>query len=106
MSTSYKSTEQFYKEQMAEIDHITQEDRLVVKPSHYERYAIEPINFIMTNDLEFWRGNIVKYCLRAGFKFYPDMDATQSEITDLRKIIRYAEMRINQLEGKQPNATR
>jgi hypothetical protein len=24
----------------------------------------------------------------------------ESEITDLRKVIRYAEMRINQLEGK------
>jgi len=50
--------------------------------------------------MEFWRGNIIKYASRAGFKDYPDADPVESEITDLRKVIRYAEMRINQLQGK------
>lgn len=100
-----KPTEEFYRDLYAE-EESKNHDSLVVKPRHYERYEIEPINFIMLNDLEFWRGNIVKYCLRAGFKFYPNMTEQESEITDLRKIIRYAEMRINQLEGKDPNATR
>jgi hypothetical protein len=54
----------------------------------------------MRNGFEFWRGNIVKYATRAGFKLYPDQDAVQSEITDLKKVIRYAEMRINQLNGE------
>lgn len=80
------------------------DDDIVVKPSHYERYAIEPINFIMLNDMEFWRGNIVKYVARAGFKAYPNQTEVQSEITDLRKVIRYSEMRINQLQGRDPNA--
>ena len=79
-------------------------DDIVVKPAHYERYAIEPINFIMLNDMEFWRGNIVKYVARAGFKLYPEQNNVQSEITDLRKVIRYSEMRINQLQGRDPNA--
>ena len=72
----------------------------VVKPSHYTQYEIEPITFIMLNELEFWRGNIIKYAARAGSKSYDGMDATQSEITDLEKVRRYAEMRINQLNGE------
>lgn len=72
---------------------------IIVKPSHYAKWKIEPITFIMRNGFEFWRGNIVKYVSRAGSKLYDGMDATQSEITDLKKVIRYAEMRINQLEG-------
>ena len=49
--------------------------------------------------LEFWRGNIVKYASRAGHKMYDGMDEQESEITDLNKVIRYAEMRINQIKG-------
>jgi hypothetical protein len=73
---------------------------IIAKPSHYTRWVIEPITFIMRNGMEFWRGNIIKYACRAGFKIYDGMDAVESEITDLRKVIRYAEMRINQLNGE------
>lgn len=76
------------------------EPDLVEKPSHYARYVIEPITFIMRNGIEFWRGNIVKYAARAGHKLYDGQTAKESEVTDLKKVIRYAEMRINQLEGK------
>jgi len=72
----------------------------VDKPSHYARWSIEPISFIMRNGFEYWRGNIVKYASRAGFKTYEDMTTSESEIVDLQKVIRYAEMRINQLNGK------
>ena len=65
----------------------------VVKPNHYERWTIEPVTFVMTNDMEFWRGNVIKYVARAGFK--------DDEIQDLEKAKRYIDMRINQLEGKQ-----
>lgn len=75
----------------------------VVRPDHYTRWLIEPIVFIMMNALEFWRGNIIKYVMRAGFKLYPDQDKVQSEITDLKKAKRMLDMRINLLEGKQPN---
>lgn len=75
-------------------------ENIVSKPSHYTRWKIEPITFIMRNGFEFWRGNIIKYASRAGFKSYEGMDAVQSEITDLQKVIRYAEMRINQLTGE------
>lgn len=73
---------------------------IINQPSHYSRWAIEPITFIMKNGFPFWRGNIIKYASRAGYKLYEGQDATQSEITDLKKVIRYAEMRINELEGK------
>lgn len=73
---------------------------IIKKPDHYARWAIEPITFIMRNGFEFWRGNIVKYASRAGFKTYDGMTRDESEITDLQKVIRYAEMRINQLNGE------
>jgi hypothetical protein len=76
-------------------------DDVVVKPSHYTQYKIEPITFIMENRLSFEVGNMVKYACRAGHKMYPDQDYTQSRITDLRKVMRYAEMEINRLEGKE-----
>jgi|TARA_B110000285_G_C14651094_1_gene391889 hypothetical protein len=76
---------------------------VVVKPEHYTRWTVEPIVFIMENDIEFWRGNIIKYTMRAGFKRYDNQDQISSEITDLRKVIRYSEMRINQLEGREAN---
>lgn len=72
----------------------------VKRPSHYTQYTIEPIEFIMHNELPFHTGNIVKYAVRAGHKMYPNMDKIMSEITDLQKVMRYAEMRINQLRGK------
>jgi hypothetical protein len=73
---------------------------LIVKPAHYTKWVIEPITFIMRNGFEFWRGNIVKYASRAGSKIYDGMGPVESEITDLKKVIRYAEMRINQLKGE------
>lgn len=74
-------------------------DKIVKQPSHYAKWKVEPITFIMENDLPFHTGNIIKYAVRAGSKLYDGMDASQSEITDLEKVRRYAEMRINQLKG-------
>jgi len=73
---------------------------IVNEPEHYARWEIEPITYIMLNDFEFWRGNIVKYVSRAGFKLYDGKTKDASEIVDLEKVIRYAEMRINQLNGE------
>ena len=75
------------------------EDDVVNTPEHYAQYDIEPKDFIIRNGLEFWRGNIVKYACRAGSKCYDGLDERQSEIRDLKKAIRYAEMRINQING-------
>ena len=72
---------------------------IVRQPKHYAQFKIEPITFIMQNHFGFAIGNIIKYASRAGSKLYDGMDAVQSEITDLEKVRRYAEMRINQLKG-------
>tara|TARA_R110000744_G_scaffold32160_1_gene75362 strand:- start:349 stop:591 length:243 start_codon:yes stop_codon:yes gene_type:complete len=76
-------------------------DEIVHRPSHYARWKIEPITYTMVNGFEFWRGNIVKYASRAGHKIYDGLDEIESEKTDLSKVIRYAEMRINQLNGEE-----
>lgn len=75
-------------------------EEIVREPQHYSRWVIEPIEFIMRNKFEFWRGNIIKYVVRAGFKAYEGKDLIESEIIDLEKVIRYSEMRINHLKGK------
>jgi hypothetical protein len=77
-----------------------QAENIVNEPKHYARWAFEPITFVMLNGFEFWRGNIIKYTSRAGYKLYEGMDQVQSEITDLEKVIRCSQMRINQLKGK------
>jgi hypothetical protein len=72
---------------------------VVTRPDHYTRFKIEPITFIMANNLSFEIGNIVKYVVRAGHKLYAGKTAVESEILDLQKARRMAEMRINQLQG-------
>ena len=73
---------------------------IVNEPEHYARWEIEPIEFIMRNNFEMWRGNCTKYIARAGFKLYEGKSQVESEIIDIKKNIRYSQMRINQLEGK------
>jgi len=84
--------EEYMKQAMAQSD-------VIVKPFHYERWELEPVTFIMKNDMPFWMGNVIKYVARAGAKENTD------EITDLNKAKRYIDMRINQLEGREPNAS-
>lgn len=59
---------------------------------HYKRTAIQPWDIIDDHDLDFYRGNALKYLLRAGKKG----DAVQ----DLRKAIHYIEKCIEREEGK------
>lgn len=78
---------------------------IVNKPSHYTRYKIEPVEFIMRNGLDMATGNIVKYALRSGHKLYPDGNGgmhspEESAVIDLQKVIRYAEMKINLIKGE------
>ena len=69
-------------------------------PSHYMQYEIEPIEYVMRNDMEFWRGNIIKYASRCGSKQYDGLTVEESEVLDLQKVQRYAEMRINMIKGE------
>jgi hypothetical protein len=70
---------------------------IVNNPDHYTRFTIQPIEFITENELPWHTGNIVKYALRAGFKLYPGKGPEDSEIIDLQKVIRNAQVRIDHL---------
>lgn len=69
----------------------------IERPSHYARFPIEPVTFIMLNDLPYWAGNVVKYVSRAPFKH-------EDEREDIKKAIRYCEMRLEQLD-REANGT-
>lgn len=73
---------------------------IVRNPQHYARLPIQPIEFIIKNDLPGHVSNIVKYSCRAGHKLYPGMDEVQSEIKDLEKAKDWAEKRIRYLKGE------
>ena len=92
-----KEHEDFKEKVLSE--HTTED--IVQEPSHYARWKIEPITYIMRNGFEFWRGNLIKYSSRAGYKLYGGKTQVESEIIDLEKVIRYANMRINQLNGEE-----
>lgn len=61
-------------------------------PHHYARFKIEPIRFIMENNLPFEVGNVVKYVVRADAK---------NGIEDLKKARRYLDMMIAKAEAKE-----
>jgi hypothetical protein len=57
---------------------------------HYKDMAIQPIEFILANDLPFCEGNIVKYICR-----YKAKGGSQ----DLKKVIHYAELLLEHIDG-------
>jgi len=57
---------------------------------------IQPLEYILANDLDFCSGNIVKYISRLGKKGDP--------VSDLIKIIEYANVLLDKY-GKENNAT-
>jgi hypothetical protein len=59
--------------------------------SHYKSLAIQPIEYILSNGLNFAEGNIIKYTTRYKQK---------GGVEDLRKVIHYAELLISHLERK------
>lgn len=59
------------------------EEKKEFHSSHYESDSIEPIEFMMSNKMDFCRASIVKYAFRAGKK-------KGQESLDIKKIIDYA----------------
>lgn len=58
---------------------------------HYKSMSIQPVEFILANELGFCEGNIIKYTCRYKQK---------GGIQDLKKVIHYAEMLIADIENK------
>ena len=67
---------------------------IVSHPAHYTIGTIEPKDFIRDQGLNFNRGNVIKYTVRAGRK------DKSKEIEDLRKAKQYLEFEIEYLEGQ------
>jgi hypothetical protein len=64
---------------------------VIRKPKHYAQYKIEPIEFIMANDLNFCEGNVIKYVLR-----YRDKGGIES----LNKAKQYIDLMIRDMLEK------
>ncbi len=56
-----------------------------IDPEHYNKWKIEPIKFIMQNQLDFCEGNVVKYVMRWRDK---------NGIADLKKARQYIDFLI------------
>ena len=59
--------------------------------SHYKDYKIQPVKFIIKNNIGFVEGNIIKYILR--FK-------EKGGVQDLEKAKHYIELLIDSSKGK------
>ncbi len=70
-----------------------QEDKSM-KPSHYNM-PIQPVEYILANNLDYISGNIVKYASRWDKKGEP--------YSDLCKIIEYAKIQIRNLPARGEN---
>ena len=65
----------------------------VTRPHHYcGRGGIEPIEFIVSNSLDFLEGNVIKYVFRAPLK---------NGIADLQKALQYLTWLIEREETNQ-----
>lgn len=81
--------EDYYDDEEEDDDPLNQQ----VGGTHYKSMAIQPIEFILANNLPFCEGNIIKYTCRYKQK---------NGVEDLRKVIHYAEMLIASLEEEYP----
>ena len=75
----------------------------VNSPSHYNyaegENALEVIDIIEMFNLNFSRGNAIKYVLRAGHKDEQGLDAVVKEIEDLNKACWYLQREIKNLKN-------
>ena len=73
---------------------------IINHPSHYTDGKIEVIDFIEEKQLNFHRGNAIKYIARAGKK------NKEKEIEDLKKAAWYINREIQRLEKMKKNKDR
>ncbi|ASH35196.1 DUF3310 domain-containing protein [Listeria monocytogenes] len=67
----------------------------ISQPSHYTTGGIEPIKFIQSHNMNFEKGNVIKYVTRAGKK------EGQKEVKDLKKARQYLDFLITKLEDEE-----
>lgn len=69
-------------------------DESVIIPSYYNKANMSVIDIIDEYELNFNKGNIIKYVLRSGKK------SKDTEIQDLQKAVRYCQMEIERLNKR------
>ena len=69
-------------------------DESVIMPSYYNKTNMSVIDIIDEYELNFNKGNIIKYVLRSGKK------SKDTEIQDLQKAIRYCQMEIERIQKR------
>jgi hypothetical protein len=70
----------------------------VNSPSHYNKGNIEVADFIADQQLNFDRGNAVKYICRAGDKGDAELSPKDKAIQDLKKAVWYLQHEIKWIE--------
>ena len=74
----------------------------VKEPPHYFRFKIEPITFIMQNDIPYAEGNAIKYICRWRFKH----KTKEAQIEDLKKAKQYIDLILEHEENKSDNTVK
>jgi len=74
---------------------MTEKNNPVFHPAHYTQGKIEVIDFIHDKNLNFDRGNAIKYIIRAGLK------DKSKEIEDLEKAKQYIDFEIRRIREAQ-----
>lgn len=69
-------------------------DNSVLSPSYYNKENMSVSDIVDEYELNFNKGNIIKYVLRSGKK------QTDTEIQDLQKAMRYCQMEIERLNKR------
>ncbi len=77
----------------------------VNSPKHYKSALMEVIDIIEAFRLNFSRGNVVKYLLRAGSKTEEGIDDLDKEIEDLEKASWYLSRELKNLYKKKESLT-
>ncbi|WP_139933816.1 DUF3310 domain-containing protein [Listeria monocytogenes] len=67
----------------------------IYHPNHYTSGGIEPIQYIQSHNMNYEKGNVIKYITRAGKK------EGESEIKDLKKAQNYIQLLITKLEEEE-----
>lgn len=71
---------------------------IINHPSHYNSGKIEVYDFIESQNLNFAKGNVVKYVSRAGKKQAEGKTIEESALEDLKKAKWYIEKEIKKYE--------
>lgn len=69
-------------------------DNSVLSPSYYNKENMSVSDIVDEYELNFNKGNIIKYVLRSGKK------QADTEIQDLQKAMRYCQMEIERLNNR------